>query len=107
MFTKGIEAQGFPIDFHPDDCVKLANHWETDISEIHSIFFDILQYNSLEVLLLRGPPTRSSRGMSLQTCFEISCRFAWKILSFKKSSESGGSDGKALKTWRKCKEDQL
>ena len=52
-----------------DSCVKLANHWETDISEIHSIFFDILQYNSLEVLLLGG----ASRGMSLQTCFEISC----------------------------------
>ena len=38
MFTKGIEAQGFPIDFHPDDCVKLANHWETDMSEIQPVF---------------------------------------------------------------------
>ena len=37
MFTKGIEAQGFPIDFHPDDCVKLANHWETDMSEIQPV----------------------------------------------------------------------
>ena len=38
MFTKGIEAQGFPIDIHPDDCVKLANHWETDMSEIQPVF---------------------------------------------------------------------
>ena len=38
MITKGIEAQGFPIDFHPDDCVKLANHWETDMSEIQPVF---------------------------------------------------------------------